>query len=104
MFGLYTISFITLEVVFNNHNPLRFLCFIEFEKLALHKLEEIKNTVVRLMKLFTKHVFHCSLKRATKSSKDLIVKPWGPSWMNSHIFSKTLALGSVHYICKIHFL
>ena len=41
MLGLYTMSSTTLEVVFNNHNPLRFLCLIEFEKLAFRKLGEI---------------------------------------------------------------
>ena len=44
------------------------------------------------------------LKRATKSSKDLCVKPWGPSWMNSHICSKTLTLVFVNDICKNCFL
>ena len=94
---------ITLEVVFNNHNPLRFLCLIEFENLALCKLGEIESIVVRLMTFFTKHICQCSLKRATKSPKDLFVKPWGPSWKNSHIFYNTLASDSINDICKIHF-
>ena len=75
MLGLYIVSSITLEVVFNNHNPLRFLCLIEFEKLAFHKLGEIESTTIRLMTFFTKHICQCSLKRATKPSKDLFVKP-----------------------------
>ena len=75
MFGLYTMSSITLEVVFSNHNPLRFLYLIEFEKLTLWKLGEIESTIIRLIAFFTKHICQCSLKRATKSSKDLIVKP-----------------------------
>ena len=70
MFGLNIVSSITLEVVFNNHNSLNFLCLIEFEKLAFRKLGEIESIVVHLMTFFIKHICQCSLKRATKSSKD----------------------------------
>ena len=75
MLGLYTVSSIALKVVFNNHNLVRFLYLIEFEKLAFRKLREIESIVVHLIAFFTKHISQCSLKRATKSSKDLFVKP-----------------------------
>ena len=104
MLGLYTVSSIALKVVFNNHNLVRFLYLIEFEKLAFCMLGEIESTVVRLIAFFTKHISQCSLKRATKSSKYLFVKPWGPSWMDFHIFSKTFSSGFVNDSCKICFL
>ena len=57
MLGLYRVSSITLEVVFNNHNPLRFLCLIEFEKLTFCELGEIESTVVRLMAYSSRSIF-----------------------------------------------
>ena len=66
---------ITLEVVFINHNPLIFSYLIEFKKLALRKLGEIENIVICLVTFLTKCICECSLKRSTKSSKDLFAKP-----------------------------
>ena len=48
-----------------------------------------------------KTVLENTKQTSPKSSKDLYVKTWGPSWMDSHIFSKTFF--SVNDICKIRF-